>query len=406
MRNVIMVLISVLPIVLLSYTGSFAQSEYYPGKIVIGADTTAYLIGHNFLRRPSDVKLMEPSSGNIKRIDFGLVDAIILENDRYVVQQVRVPTGSDNFSRLDNSFVPQTRDSTLILRVIYKGSKSLFEGAVKNNSLFYFGKEDNLELLVFKRYKTQKSGAAEQIASNSTYVKQLIEYLDFSDKLKYDELTRLKYNRRSISSLYEKYYNQQRGNKEFSATNLNTKNSYLTSGYSRMSTLHDTSLKNQFRIISFGYAFEVMARAPKNYSLYNEIAIGFGNITVDRSSVSGFNRVYSVSRKEVSKISISFSHLYKRYLFKGKTRFTLGGGLSYIIEREEIELTRSVQDGPDDPFVPTGDPILLTEIEFPDLFLTPLIGIGVGRVLLEGRAHLGFLSGHSGLSLNLGCRIN
>jgi hypothetical protein len=399
-------LIPVLTIVLLIYSDSFAQSEYYPGKIVIGTDTSAYLIGYNFLRRPSNVKLMEPSTGNIKHIDLGLVDAILLENDRYLVQKVRVPTGSDNFSRLDNSFVPQTKDSTLILRVIYEGSKSLYEGAVKNNPLFYFGREDNLQLLVFKRYKTQKSGAAGQIASNSTYVKQLLEYLDLSDKLKNDELTRLKYNRKSISSVYEKYYNQQQVYKEFSATNLNTKNSYLTSGFSRMSTFHDTSLENQFRILSFGYAFEVMARAPKNHSSYNEIAIGFGNLTVDRSSVSGFNRVYSVSRKEVSKLSISFSHLYKRYLFKGKTRFILGGGLSYIIEREEIELTRSVQDGPDDPFVPAGDPILLTQIEFPDFFLTPLIGIGVGRIFLEGRAHLGFLSGHSGLSLNLGCRLN
>lgn len=406
MRNIVMRLLLVLPIVLLSYSGSFAQSEYYPGKIVIGSDTSAYLIRYNFLRRPSDVKLMESSTGHIKRIDLGSVDAILLENDRYIVQKVQVPTGSDNFSRLDNSFITQTKDSTLILRVLYEGSKSLYEGAIKNNPLFYFGEDENLDLLVFKRYKTQKSGAAEQIASNSTYVKQLMGYLDYSDELKREETTSLKYNQKSISSLYERYYEEHSDKEEFRASNINTKNAYITASYTRMSTIYDRSLENQYKILSIGYALEIMGRAPKNHSFYNEITVGFGDLTIERTRVSGFNRIYTVTRQELSKISLSFSHLYRRYLFVGKTKFILGGGLSYLIEREEVERIRSVQDSPDDPFIPTGEPIISTQIEFPDLFLTPLIGVGTGRVFLEGRAHLGFLSGYSGLSLNMGCRIN
>ena len=103
----------------------------------------------------------------------------IYEKSKFLKRIVNIDRSSDEISKLSDEKDPEFEQRQIFLRVLVEGKPTLYEYVEGNKLRFFYGYEnEDIQQLVYKRYKTNSIS----VATNSYYKKQLWDILRCEEK--------------------------------------------------------------------------------------------------------------------------------------------------------------------------------------------------------------------------------
>lgn len=185
----------------------FAQKNFKPGFVVVGQQDTlrGFINYRNWSRNPGSVEFKNTIESAPRLYDITEISSFQVENESYIKATVMIDISSMNLNTLPTSPIPQMKQVTAFLRILIKGSKSLYyladRDAKKHLFIYHDGK---YELLVNYRYMQASESAG--IVEVKRFKEQVQNYLDDCLSLR-KEILSLKYEANSLIALFQKYYN-------------------------------------------------------------------------------------------------------------------------------------------------------------------------------------------------------
>jgi len=186
---------------------SYSQENYIPGYVIKknNDEVKGFIDYKNWNKNPKEVKFKTSIDGKstlfrpVDIIEFGIRDEI------YVSGIVETEITELKTDKLDDIARLRIKTDTTFLQTLFRGDKDLYYYKNSNSrDNFYVKREGNFELLVYKKYFRLQDGR-KVIVENNKYLGQLDLYLKNCPEIK-SKLFNTSYGSKSISKLFERYY--------------------------------------------------------------------------------------------------------------------------------------------------------------------------------------------------------
>jgi hypothetical protein len=191
---------------LLLTLSSEAKTKFKAGYFVQAGDTFQGYIEHKDWKQSPSFIRFKTSPEEEARIFSPLdVDFYVVSNHVYVGQVVKVETSSKDDLALGSESALQFRNDTVFVEEVFKGDKSLYLYTDNNREKHLYINQDNqLDLLVHKKYIAQNSNGDQVVRHNNSYQNQLIEYFGSCSAM-FDEVVNTKYDVKSMINTFHSY---------------------------------------------------------------------------------------------------------------------------------------------------------------------------------------------------------
>lgn len=195
---------------------SFSQENFVPGYVVKNNNDTVFgFVDYQNRRHNPDVVHFRETPGDAT-VSFRPLDIreFRIEDEIYESAIVDAEISSTLTDQLESDPRLTMRVDTTFLQTLFRGEKSLYyyrnAGGREN---FYIKQDGAFELLVYRRYRVvrEDNRAVRDNKSlissreNNRYIGQLAHYLSDCTTLS-GQMTNLSYNRKSLSRLFQHYY--------------------------------------------------------------------------------------------------------------------------------------------------------------------------------------------------------
>ena len=184
----------------------FSQKNYQPGYIITPAKDTVegYIDYRNWSYSPNSIRFVKELGS--EPVAYGTSDILGFQvnQEHYFSGEVDIEISSRNVNTLDYEIAENLERVNGFLRALVMGEKWLLylkpQAKAEN---FYIKKDDQFELLLYKKYFSYKDGEP-VMRENRTFLGQLTLYLNDCDKIE-GELSRVNYSTKSLVSLFRAY---------------------------------------------------------------------------------------------------------------------------------------------------------------------------------------------------------
>ena len=178
-----------------------AQSNYEKGFIikVDGTKLEGFILNEDWINTPKQISFKEKENSKTENIATNFLSKIDIDNnivfERYIV---KINTYSMDLKELDKSRKSNFKEETLLLKLLVKAERSLYQYTENNINYFFYKKENEILPFEYKLYKTSNNN----IAKNLNYRKTLSdEFKCSSRQLSYN----FDYNKKNFIKFFEEY---------------------------------------------------------------------------------------------------------------------------------------------------------------------------------------------------------
>ncbi len=348
--------------ILLNYL--YSQENYQPGYIIDnnGKKIEGYIDYRNWRSNPDFINFKEET--NSKESKFGPTDILefSVASDIYESANVKIEVSSRNTSKLDDNPTLNYIEKEVFLLLLYKGSKDLLMyrlGGGTNH--FYIRSEENIEYLVYKKYKKTHTNTSYDQKPHTTVMKneryKRILAFHFSDCLKIQsDINKLEYTKSSITKLFDKYIECSNSKFEYIKPKETAQNKFGILAGATFTFINIESNINH-KVLSFNgkdsydYTFGIYSDLafPRNFykiSWYNELAY-------TQYGAEGTNYI-GINTTEYLKFDFKFIELNSmlRYKYPVKNNFIYGNlGFSFGFPIDKKSESKSVNPTREQPTI-------------------------------------------------------
>ena len=188
---------------------AIGQVNFIPGQVVLlnGDTLSGYIDYRNWAINPKKVAFKTNIDSVIQILNPLEILEFSVSDEIYVSAVVKVETTPLAINNIEDDASLHFRTDTIFLQTLIKGAKSLFFYKNEESRDNYYIKEDSaIELLVYKQYIKKDENGHTYAAENNTYLGQLRLYLGDCPTIQ-SYLENTKYNKNSLISLFQEYYN-------------------------------------------------------------------------------------------------------------------------------------------------------------------------------------------------------
>jgi hypothetical protein len=183
---------------------SFAQVTFEKGYYIDNENqkTACFIKNIDWKSNPTEFEYKSSKNsktfkGTLKFVqEFG-----IYNTSKYIRNNVDIDRSSENINKLSTSRNPIFNQEVLFLKIIVAGSSNLYEYIDGNlERYFYSGKNENIQQLIYKSYKTVDN----DIRENNRFRQQLAVHLNCI-KLNMSEIKRINYTKNDLADFFITY---------------------------------------------------------------------------------------------------------------------------------------------------------------------------------------------------------
>ncbi|MEM7514628.1 MAG: hypothetical protein AAF388_27110, partial [Bacteroidota bacterium] len=184
----------------------FSQKNYQPGYVITPAKDTVdgYIDYRNWSYSPNSIRFIKELESEPEVYSTSDILGFQVNQEHYFSGEVDIEISSRNVNTLDYDIAENLERVSGFLRALVMGEKWLLylkpQGKSEN---FYIKKDDQFELLLYKKYFSYKDGEP-VMRENRTFLGQLTLYLNDCDRIE-AELAKVGYSTKSLVSLFRAY---------------------------------------------------------------------------------------------------------------------------------------------------------------------------------------------------------
>lgn len=320
-------------------SNSFSQKNFEPGYIIYNSGDT--IIGQidyrNWDLNPKKIRVIEQKAGKVKTFSPSEIQEFGIGNEIYIAAMVNKEISPRLTNKLNRDTSLKLVLDTVFLQCLYKGQKSLYffkDHLGREN--FYIQNDDNIELLIYKKYFVNRGGL-KLIDEKKKYINQLMKYFnDCRINLNMD-IQRTTYDKRSLSNLFKAYFKCSENHYYFRKEIEKVKMEMGPLIGVSLSTLrflsdgHDYLVHADFNYsmnTSLGFFFDIIfSRNHGKWSINNELL--FSRYNVNGQHQEFHNEDYYINTTTI--FSYSYFKINNLVRFKypiGKSHLYLNAGIS------------------------------------------------------------------------------
>jgi hypothetical protein len=325
----------------------FSQENYLPGFVINSLNDTLYgLIDYrNWGSNPNKINFKDKHDNIVKTycpkdiIEFDVQDEI------YVSAIAKAQISPIKANKLQKDPIIHIQVDTIFLQTLIKGDKSLYYYKNFNDDEnFYVKNENEFELLRYKKYLKYHEGFL-LVIENKEFLGQLTLYLSDCSSIQ-SQLKKTVYNKKSLVSLFEVYYNCLKSN-----TTFQKKKDKITTEFGVFTGLSLSSIKfvshasifdylvdadfNQSANISAGLFINfVLPRNQKKWAINNELLYTSYKVT-GRYEIIRDENDYTLTTTEVGYSYLKINNLLRFKYPVGKIYLFINAGISNGLALEE-----------------------------------------------------------------------
>lgn len=281
-----------------------AQKNYSPGYIVNNQGDTikGFIQFMEWDNNPEKIKFKttlaeaETEHSIISILSFGVA------NEIYQKAIVQKEISLRSIDALSNSPEYTFATDTAFLKVLVNGSKSLYYlKKVNEEPNLYIKQNNQIELLLFKKYKTVINGLT-QVAERKDYITQLSDYLPECAAV-FNNIESVRYKKSDLITMFKTYFKCTNNNTVYIQAQEGIKshfgvlagvqqtNAVFKSNSATFDEIENTSFNKPISFTGALYADLILPRTLDKWSIYNELAYTYyklnGSHITDQQNPAG-----------------------------------------------------------------------------------------------------------------------
>ncbi len=272
----------ILLIWLLSIHSLKAQNEFAPGYYINNqSDSVPCLIKVlDWQNNPQELQFKRDQTSQTQELGIAQIKEFGISGVTFQRYKVEIDLSSNAANSLTSSAKPTYQQQELLLKVLVKGSASLYEYRATNvTQFFYTLDEQPITTLAYKRYLTQDR----TIAVNNSFRHQLITQINCTT-ISVQDVQHLEYRRSDLINYFVKYnscinpsftYNKAEYNHQRKLVNLTIRPGLNSSGLFFSTSLPSERNADISRELGFRLGLEAEVKLPSRgnlWSLFFELA--------------------------------------------------------------------------------------------------------------------------------------